>query len=284
MTLWTMASVAVLCALAVSAPTAGAATPLGVLFPPTEACVDNTYIEVASGGNAYAAPSAGVLTSWQVQTGDTVPPFARLKVARPNADTDFTIVGESARETLTVSGVNTFPTRIPVAAGDTLGIFWGAAVGNCGGRATPGYTVASFALNDAPVGTNAVVTPFPGRIPVGATLEPDADNDGYGDETQDLCPSDADTQRACRDKVAPETSLTKKTVKGKKATFEFSSSEPGTSFRCSIDGKPFEVCASPRIYKAKPGKHSFYVFGKDAAGNVDDSPATTSFKIKRKPH
>ena len=30
-----------------------------------------------------------------------------------------------------------------------------------------------------------------------ADIEPDADKDGYGDETQDLCSSDASTQGAC---------------------------------------------------------------------------------------
>jgi hypothetical protein len=35
------------------------------------------------------------------------------------------------------------------------------------------------------------------RIPVFATLEPDADNDGFGDETQDRCPQSAAIQTEC---------------------------------------------------------------------------------------
>jgi hypothetical protein len=34
-------------------------------------------------------------------------------------------------------------------------------------------------------------------IPVRATVEPDADNDGFGDETQDGCPTDPNTHAAC---------------------------------------------------------------------------------------
>ena len=34
------------------------------------------------------------------------------------------------------------------------------------------------------------------RVNIQATLEPDADGDGYGDETQDLCPSQAATRGA----------------------------------------------------------------------------------------
>ena len=40
------------------------------------------------------------------------------------------------------------------------------------------------------------------QIPVFATVEPDADGDGYGDETQDQCPTQATTQGAC-DTTAP---------------------------------------------------------------------------------
>ena len=40
---------------------------------------------------------------------------------------------------------------------------------------------------------------FPGesRIPVTAVIEPDADRDGYGDETQDRCPQSAEFHDAC---------------------------------------------------------------------------------------
>ena len=49
------------------------------------------------------------------------------------------------------------------------------------------------------------------RIPLFATLEPDADNDGYGDETQDACPQSASAQAAC-----PVVSLNVSTTKAKK--------------------------------------------------------------------
>jgi hypothetical protein len=179
--------------------------------------------------------------------------------------------------------LNTYPTRIPVQAGDVIGYFASTAFNSCT-VAAPGYDYSYFLGDPAPGSTDTYALYAGAYQPdIAATLEPDADGDGFGDETQDQCPSDPQIQTtACRDKAAPETNLTKKKVKGRKATFEFSSSEPGTTFKCSVDGKPFEVCTSPQTYKAKPGKHSFYVFGKDAAGNVDDSPATTAFKIKKK--
>jgi hypothetical protein len=43
---------------------------------------------------------------------------------------------------------------------------------------------------------------FTGELLVAAVIEPDADHDGFGDETQDACPSQGTTQGAC-DKAAP---------------------------------------------------------------------------------
>ena len=57
---------------------------------------------------------------------------------------------------------------------------------------------------------------------------------------------------AVPDTTAPETTITKapkKKVKTKKkrakAKFEFISTEPGSTFTCSLDGKPFAPCSSP---------------------------------------
>ena len=47
-----------------------------------------------------------------------------------------------------------------------------------------------------------------------ATLEPDADHDDFGDESQDQCPTNASTQGACP--VTPATPTKKKCKKHKK--------------------------------------------------------------------
>ena len=87
------------------------------------------------------------------------------------------------------------------------------------------------------------------------------------------------------DRTAPETTITagpkKKTTK-KKATFEFSSSEPRSTFECALDKGALASCTSPlKTKKLRPGKHTFSVRAKDAAGNVDATPATQSFKVKK---
>ena len=54
------------------------------------------------------------------------------------------------------------------------------------------------------------------------------------------------------------------------ATFEFSSSEAGGGFLCSLDGGAFVPCSSSFVSSAlADGKHNFQVKAVDAAGNVD---------------
>jgi hypothetical protein len=89
------------------------------------------------------------------------------------------------------------------------------------------------------------------------------------------------------DTTAPNTTITKgpkAKSKKKKTTFEFSADEPGASFECSLDGAAFAPCSSPLATKVKkkPKKHSFQVRAKDAAGNTDPTPASQTWKVKKK--
>jgi hypothetical protein len=90
------------------------------------------------------------------------------------------------------------------------------------------------------------------------------------------------------DTTAPDTiigSHPKRKVKSRKATFTFSSSEAGSSFLCSYDGKPYAACSSPfTTPKLKPGKHRFGVIATDPAGNRDQSAATFLWKVKKRRH
>ena len=49
-----------------------------------------------------------------------------------------------------------------------------------------------------------------------------------------------------------------------------------------LDGAAFAPAASPDTVKVKKGKHNFEVRAKDAAGNVDSSPASDDWKVKKK--
>jgi len=87
------------------------------------------------------------------------------------------------------------------------------------------------------------------------------------------------------DTTPPDTSITKgprKKTHAKKATFVFGS-EPGATFTCAMDKKPAVACTSPfKVKKLKVGKHKLTVTAKDAAGNVDATPATYKWKVVKK--
>jgi len=146
-----------------------------------------------------ATPIAGVVTKWQVtliEVPESVP--TKMMVFRPTADPkQFQAVAESP--TVTVhSGANVFDVRIPVQAGDRF----------ASGGATPGGALYCFTGSTLDVVGLGILPPVGGTfatlveqdevlVGVLATVEPDADGDGYGDETQDLCPQSASFQAAC---------------------------------------------------------------------------------------
>jgi Ca2+-binding RTX toxin-like protein len=88
------------------------------------------------------------------------------------------------------------------------------------------------------------------------------------------------------DTTPPETSIgshPKPKTKKRTATFTFTSSEAGSTFLCSYDGKPYVPCSgSFTTPKLSRGKHRFDVIATDSAGNRDQSAATFSWKIKKR--
>jgi hypothetical protein len=64
------------------------------------------------------------------------------------------------------------------------------------------------------------------------------------------------------------------------ATFAFRSTEPASTFACSLDAGAFTSCTSPRSYTGlAEGDHTFRVRATDAASNVDPTPATATWTI-----
>jgi hypothetical protein len=65
-------------------------------------------------------------------------------------------------------------------------------------------------------------------------------------------------------------------------TFRFKADEPGSSFQCKLDGKPFRRCRSP--FTTAPlalGSHVFRVRARDDSGELDPSPALYRFRVIR---
>jgi hypothetical protein len=162
---------------------AGAATTIGETFTPNSCAPYFTVLQVVSPGNEYAAPADGVITRWSFQATATNVPQLKFKVGRPVGGTDFTMIGESGGVTPAPSTVNSYFVRIPVQAGDVIGLY-AATFGHCD-RQVSGFEELSHVGDIVPPTTATFVKPDPYQMDVSALLESDCDKDGFGDETQD---------------------------------------------------------------------------------------------------
>ncbi len=193
-------------ALALLPATAPAAQQIGQVAPdgaPT-ICTFNTMTTIGN-SDAYEAPAAGVITS--MRTGEFGPLGTTVKFRAFRE----TIVGTVALGTAaTKTGADKKAaalTRIPVAQGDRIGIskpagaFSVACVTSTGDSSQSALTAPVDPADGAPFTNTTTVAKA--RANVAATLEPDADKDGFGDETQDACPTDIATHGACPAPDAP---------------------------------------------------------------------------------
>lgn len=88
------------------------------------------------------------------------------------------------------------------------------------------------------------------------------------------------------DSTAPETTIVSGpdgTTNDASPTFELESSEPGSTFECSIDEAAFSACSGPGATHTTDvlddGEHTMATRSVDVAGNADDSPATRTFTV-----
>ncbi len=199
-----IAFVGLLVAMSLAGPgTASAATEFGDNCVANEATATEpvTVFGVVASGNPLplTSPVSGVMTQWKsvlVPAPVSIP--QTLKVLRPAGPNLVQIIGEAPGSI--TGGVNTFNTRIPVQAGDRVALFGDPTSGNLVCRTTGvEQIIGGFVGPGGGVGTTVphVVQETDARIPVTGVVEPDADNDGFGDETQDKCPQLATTQVAC---------------------------------------------------------------------------------------
>jgi hypothetical protein len=292
---------AVAAGLVIAAPTLGsasAAAPGGTVGQTASTPV----LAVPCGGSAMVVQDAdagaptyltttGVVTSWSVMAGSAAQSPIKLKIVRTTAPSTYLVTGSSQVRSSVPGTLNTFADRIPVVTGDRLAVY----VTTPGGSASCAFNSAnagdvisftsSFAQADTGVGGSFTTTSFvtSRRLDVAATIEPDADGDGYGDLTQDGCPGRATQTTEC---VPPDTTLTaprtvRTSAKRVRVKALFLATEPAT-FTCSVDGGRAKPCTSPFKVKLKIGKHHVSVTATDAAGNVDPTPALATVKVKRK--
>jgi hypothetical protein len=87
------------------------------------------------------------------------------------------------------------------------------------------------------------------------------------------------------DQTPPDTTITSGPAEGSSseattATFAFTSSEPNSTFACSLDGAAAAACTSPKTYTwLSVADHTFSVTATDAANNTDLTPATRGWTV-----
>jgi hypothetical protein len=203
-----IAVVVAMTASLVGAASASAATEFGDTCAADEG-VSTPYtlatLSTVNSGLPLTAPVSGVITKVKVQIGLALPIGIpeQVKVLRPAGGNNYTVVSQT--EILATTGSSVANARIPVQAGDRLGMH--GTPFTYSGTPYEGYEfycegvpgdVLGAVLGDAPLSTTKEFTPATqGRVPLSATIEPDVDGDGFGDETQDACPQSATTQAPC---------------------------------------------------------------------------------------
>jgi hypothetical protein len=204
---FSIASLVAAALITTNAASAGAAVKVGETFTPdVQWGGTGVIIQVGAPGDINVVPTAGVLTGWsfEARAAVTTPPL-KMKVVRPAGGNDFTTVADSQLQTPMPGVLNTWPTRIPVNAGDLLALHFSDDTYGMGFPPDPQYAtqeisgVTGSACCDPPPGT-AVTYDSPNtseRADISAMLEPDADHDGFGDESQDKCVGTPGTANGC---------------------------------------------------------------------------------------
>lgn len=187
-------------ALAINASSARASTTVGFGCLAEDLAEGPTLIIQALGARNRVA-SDGVVTSWMIQQLPGLSAGTQsLVMARSNGDPleSFTVIGVS-QPLANGPGVSFGSTRIPVKAGDYIGLAGNPNPAICTGY--DGTLSAVTAPNAATVGYQYLISNgfvfTPSGAAVSASVEPDADADGFGDESQDGCPASAAVQVDC---------------------------------------------------------------------------------------
>jgi hypothetical protein len=81
----------------------------------------------------------------------------------------------------------------------------------------------------------------------------------------------------------PQTRITggpPKTTSSRRATFQFVSSKPRSTFQCRLDSGRWSPCRSPKTFTGlRVGAHRLLVRARDQAGRPDPTPARRTWRI-----
>jgi RTX calcium-binding nonapeptide repeat (4 copies) len=150
-----------------------------------------TAANTALPGQQVTSPIQGVIVRWRVRAANTETTPVRLRVIRPQSGGVYTGINSSTTQTIPPTPVTTFsfPTQQPIAAGDHIGLDVDTPNSNflVNTDGQPGVTFARWEPTLANGDTRSPDATFSNsqETTFNADVEPDCDQDGLGDETQD---------------------------------------------------------------------------------------------------
>ena len=268
-----------------------------------------------TGTNApQPAPSSGVVVKFRIRSFSADRVTFRFATVTEQGDTGLARLVGGTGPTVTFAGtgaVEEFPARVRVPKGALLaleGTSHGATYNTDGG--TDAYEYAPPLV--AGQGPRANTGDSGGEMLVQAVLEADADNDGFGDESQDRCPGQTGTDDTGCDKEKPRATGLK--VKGRTLSVTLSEAGSITAVlhrstkgrrvrgkcrrrtrrnakrrKCTRRVKVKTIRAAGKAgrnkvklpKKLKAGRYRLTLKVEDAAGNVS-ARKTVKFKVKKK--
>jgi hypothetical protein len=170
----------------------------GTSFNPCSATC--TYLQYSGGALSHTSPVHGVVVRWRVLAASAGSPV-RLRILRPGGG-GFAGAGSSAQQSTTGGSLDTFETRLPIWAGDAVGLDTVAAA-RVFAQAPASMDVRLIQPAPADGASGMPGGPLSSRdLQVNVDVEPDADGDGFGDETQDGCPGSGALQSPCGSRVS----------------------------------------------------------------------------------
>lgn len=220
----------------------------------------------APGG--LVAPIDGIVVRWRIKVGASEVAPVALRITRPGDSSSRTGAGTGPTETPPANTTSTYEIRLPIRAGDGIGI--DCCLTSDVYYAFANTTDSSFLVWNPPLQNDAAPRPnddsFPYEVLVNVDIEPDCDNDGLGDETQDpqvlgtACPKAGRTLTLDASKG--------RVKKGKNVRFSGRIDAPQQEAAC----EPNQAVELQRKEKKAPetGFQTFEIVKTDEAGNFSD--------------
>jgi hypothetical protein len=240
---------------------AAAIRPLTCLSAPcTTSHIALPASSTASGG--LLAPIDGVVVRWRIKVENDVTPVA-LRITRPGIAAIRTGAGTGPTVTPQPAAISTFEVRLPISAGDAVGIDCCQEFDLDAFAPTPGahYSFWNPRLEDGAL--PRVVSPVAQELLVNADIEPDCDGDGFGDETQDPSIS------SCHPRTLTLEASRSRVRKGKKVRLSGQLVETRQAGTCAAN-------QTVELQRKKPKQDGFTIF------EQVQTDAQGQFSIKRK--